>query len=109
VLARIQSYFGSTIEDVILTERTRLPAGATIVVVTSTISDLLLDALARVRQSGHAVTILYAGDTSLPGRLAGVTVYHLGGEDTWKELEASYRNPEQDSSSPMPSPAGFRF
>ncbi len=109
VLARIQSYFGSTIEDVILTERTRLPAGATIVVATSTISDLLLDAVARVRQSGHAVTILYAGDTPLPTRLAGVTVYHIGGEGTWKELEASYRNPEQESSSPVPSPAGFRF
>jgi uncharacterized protein (DUF58 family) len=109
VLARIQSYFGSTIEDVILTERTRLPAGATIVVATSTISDLLLDALARVRQSGHAVTILYAGDTPLPTRLAGVTVYNIGGEGTWKELEAPYRNPEQESSSPVPSPAGFRF
>jgi uncharacterized protein (DUF58 family) len=109
VLARIQSYFGSTIEDVILTERTRLPAGATIVVATSTISDLLLDALARVRQSGHAVTILYVGDTPLPTRLAGVTVYHIGGEGTWKELEAPYRNPEQESSSPVPSPAGFRF
>ena len=105
VLARIQSYFGSTIEDVILTERTRLPAGATVVVVTSTISDLLLDALARVRQSGHAVAILYAGNTPLPTRLAGVTVYHLGGEDTWKELEASYSHPEQELS----APAGFRF
>jgi uncharacterized protein (DUF58 family) len=109
VLARIQSYFGSTIEDVILTERTRLPAGATVVVVTSTIGDLLLDALARVRQSGHAVTILYAGDTPLPTRLAGVTIYHIGGEDTWKDLEASYRNPELESSSPVPYPAGFRF
>src|SRR6266849_2124630 len=66
VLARVQSYFGSTIEDVILTERTRLPVGATIVVITSTINDLLLDSLTRVRQSGHAVTILYVGDTPLP-------------------------------------------
>jgi uncharacterized protein (DUF58 family) len=106
VLARIQSYFGSTIEDVILTERTRLPAGATIVVVTSTIGDLLLDALARVRLSGHAVTILYAGNTPLPTRLAGVTVFHIGNEDTWKELEAPYKDPGQES---VPSPVGFRF
>src|SRR5438094_5804406 len=59
VLARIQSYFGSSIEDLIQTERTRLPAGATVVVVTSTISDPLLDMLLRVNRSGHAVTLLY--------------------------------------------------
>jgi len=90
VLARIQSYFGSTIEDVIQTERTRLPAGATVVVVTSTIGELLLDSLTRVRQSGHAVTVLYVGDTPLPTRLAGATVYHIGGEETWKELLAAH-------------------
>lgn len=90
VLARIQSYFGSSIEDLIQTERTRLPAGATVVVVTSTVSDPLLDSLSRVKQSGHAATILYVGDAPLPAKLAGVTVYHIGGEETWKELHASY-------------------
>jgi len=109
VLARVQSYFGSTIEDVILTERTRLPAGATIVVITSTISDLLLDSLTRVRQSGHAVTILYAGDTPLPARLAGATVYHIGGEDTWKEMVASYTQAPTEPSPPIQSPSGFQL
>ncbi len=108
VLARVQSYFGSTIEDVIQTERTRLPAGATIVIITSTISDLLLDSLARVRQSGHALSILYVGDTPLPNRLAGATVYHIGGVDTWKEmLAASTQSPTE--SSPLRSPSGFQF
>ncbi len=123
VLARVQSYFGSTIEDVIQTERTRLPAGATIVVITSTISDLLLDSLTRVRQSGHAVTILYVGDTPLPTRLAGATVYHIGGQDTWKEMIASYTQAPTESSlisptaaagrdhqtPPMRSPSGFQL
>ncbi len=114
VLARVQSYFGSTIEDVIQTERTRLPAGATIVVITSTISDLLLDSLTRVRQSGHAVTILYVGDTPLPTRLAGATVYHIGGEDTWKEMMAARTGvinhaPTTESSPPMRSPSGFQL
>jgi len=90
VLARIQSYFGSSIEDLIQVERVRLPAGATVVVVTSTVSDPLLDSLARVKQSGHAVTILYIGDAPLGARLAGVTVYHMGGEETWKELHAGF-------------------
>ena len=108
VLARVQSYFGSTIEDVIQTERTRLPAGATIVVITSTISDLLLDSLARVKQSGHALSIMYAGDTPLPNRLAGATVYHIGGEDTWKEMMATSTQ-APSASSPLRSPSGFQF
>lgn len=90
VLARIQSYFGSSIEDLIQVERVRLPAGATVVVVTSTVSDPLLDSLARVKQSGHAVTILYIGDAPLAAKLAGVTVHHMGGEETWKELHAGF-------------------
>jgi uncharacterized protein (DUF58 family) len=108
VLARVQSYFGSTIEDVIQTERTRLPAGATIVVITSTISDLLLDSLVRVRQSGHALSIMYAGDTPLPNRLAGATVYHIGGEDAWKEMVAASTQAPTESS-PLQSTGGFQF
>ncbi len=90
VLARIQPFFGTTLEDMVQVERTHLPAGATVVVITGTISDLLLDALVRVRQAGHAVTILSAGETPLPSHLAGLQVYHLGGRDTWQRLEATY-------------------
>ena len=86
VLARIQPFFGSTLEEVVQAERARLPAGATVVVITSIVSDLLLDALTRVRQAGHAVTILSVGDTPLPAHLGGLTVYHLGGKDTWRHL-----------------------
>lgn len=86
VLARIQPFFGSTLEDVVQTERSRLPAGATVVVITSIVSDLLLDALTRVRQGGHAVTILSVGETPLPAHLGGLTVYHLGGRDAWQHL-----------------------
>ncbi|HEY6540143.1 MAG TPA: DUF58 domain-containing protein [Ktedonobacteraceae bacterium] len=89
-LARIQSYFGTPIEDLLQAERGRLPAGATVVVVTSAISDPLLEALARVRQSGHAVTILFVGDSTIAPRLAGITIYHLGGEETWKRLTAHF-------------------
>lgn len=89
-LARIQSYFGTPIEDLLQAERGRLPAGATVVVVTSAISDPLLEALGRVRQAGHAVTILFVGDNVIAPKLAGVTIYHLGGEETWKRLTADY-------------------
>ena len=90
VLARIQPYFGTSIEDVLQAERTHLPTGATVVIITTTISDRLVDILARVRQSGHAVSILFVGDSPLPIRIAGVTVYHIGGEDTWKQFETAY-------------------
>ena len=90
VLARIQPYFGSTLEEVIQTERTNLPAGTTIVIITSTISERLLDTLIRLKQAGHAVTILYAGDLPNPMRLAGLTIYSIGGTETWQKLAAEY-------------------
>ncbi|HCP76108.1 MAG TPA: hypothetical protein DIU08_15905, partial [Ktedonobacter sp.] len=90
VLARIQPYFGSTLEDIIHAERSRLPAGATIVVITSTINDQLLDTLARLKQSGHAVTILFVGDNPSPTRLAGLSIYPIGGKEAWEKLEDAY-------------------
>jgi len=97
ILARIQSYFGSPIEDLLQAERGRLPAGATVVVITSAISDPLLDALARVRQSGHAVTILFVGDNQIAPKLAGVIIYQVGGEETWKQLVAGYAAPMDET------------
>ncbi len=116
-LARIQTYFGNAIEDVIRTERSRLPAGATVVVVTGTISESMLETLERVRQSGHAVTLLFVGDGPAPRKLAGVSVYRLGGEDTWQELVAGYTRPpagttpvEEDTAViHQPLPTGFRL
>lgn len=99
VLARIQSYFGSSIEELIQSERSHLPAGATVVIITSTVSDPLLDALTRLRQAGHAVTILMVGDQPVASRLAGITVYHLGGEETWKEISSCYNQPEGTNAS----------
>jgi uncharacterized protein (DUF58 family) len=106
VLARIQSYFGSSIEELIQIERSRLPAGATVVVVTSTISDPLLDTLSRVKQSGHAVTILHAGDSPLSTKLGGITVHHIGGENTWKDLLTSHSGVET-SSTPLVEASGI--
>lgn len=108
-LARIQAYFGSPIEDLVRAERSRLPAGATVVMVTSAISDPLLDALARVRQSGHAVTILFVGDSAIAPKLAGVTIYHLGGEETWKQLMTGYMAPTDETAEKSVVPASFRL
>src|SRR5260370_642882 len=112
VLARIQSYFGSSIEDLVQVERVRLPAGSAVGVVTSTVSDPLLDSLSRVRRSGHAVTIILVGDTAMSAKLAGVTVHHLVGEETWKELHAGFSQVGTDLATTseqtrQPAPASF--
>lgn len=104
VLARVQSYFGSSIEELIQVERTRLPAGATVVVVTSTVSDPLLDAISRLKRSGHAVTLLYIGDSPLSMTLGGISIYHIGGEETWKALLASNSKMGEASPSGVETP-----
>lgn len=112
-LARVQGYFGTPIEALIQSERSRLPAGATIVIITSTVSDPLLDSLARLKQAGHAVTILLVGDQPIGGQLAGLTVYHLGGEEMWQKLIASHTPSEEATSSAQPAqqvvPVGFQL
>ena len=114
VLARIQPYFGSTLDEVIQAERSHLPAGTTIVIVTSTISERLLDTLIRLRQAGHAVAILYAGESPNPVRLAGLTIYHIGGSETWQKLREQYSiidDETKDTSSAVKpfEPAGIGF
>jgi uncharacterized protein (DUF58 family) len=89
-LARIQTYFGTTIEKIMQAERSHLPIGSTVVLVTSSISEALMDALEDIRHSGHAVAILFVGNSPAPIKLAGITVYHLGGEEAWKRLAAAY-------------------
>jgi hypothetical protein len=31
----------------------------------------------------------------MPGRLGGITVHHIGGEETWKDLVAAYGSGER--------------
>ncbi|HEX7737093.1 MAG TPA: DUF58 domain-containing protein [Ktedonobacteraceae bacterium] len=93
-LARLQSFFSGSIEEIIQSERNRLPAGATVVVITSTISDPLLDALHRLRQFGHAVAILLVSEQPITTRLAGIPVHYLGGSETWEKMSACYNQSE---------------
>jgi len=96
-LARIQGYFGSNIEDIIQTERSRLPAGATIVLITSTLSEQMVDKLLQLRRGGHAVTVLFVSDTPAPAKISGITIYHIGGETTWGALVSSHNKQPSES------------
>ncbi len=93
-LARVQGFFGNSIDELIQSERSRLPAGATVVIITSNVSEPLLDALIRLKQAGHAITILMVGDQPVASRLAGIAVYNIGGEETWQAMIAGHLEPE---------------
>ncbi len=109
VLARIQSFFGSSIEDVLQTERTHLPAGATVVLVTSMLSEQLIDILGRIYQNGHSVTILFVGDNPPPLKLARIPIYHLGGETTWQALVDAYSKTSDVQESKLQTNPGFHL
>ncbi len=102
VLARVQPFFGTNIEEVLQAERTHLPSGSTVVIITTTISDRLVDILARIRQGSHAVSILFVGDSPLPIKIAGVTVYHIGGEEVWNRFATAYSTGMEQSATNLP-------
>jgi uncharacterized protein (DUF58 family) len=108
-LARVQGYFGSNIEELIQSERQRLPAGTTVVLITSTLSEHLADQLVRLRQSGHSVAILFVGDNPPPFRLAGLPIYHLGGETAWKELVAAHSGRTEATAHEIEAIPGLRL
>jgi uncharacterized protein (DUF58 family) len=89
-LARVQSSFGSRIEEIIQQERTDLPVGTTVVVITSSVSDPLLDALRHLKRVGHAVTLLLTGDQRVQLRLPDILVHYLGGDETWNRLSGEH-------------------
>ncbi len=113
-LARIQSFFGSSIEDVLQIERRHLPAGATIVIVTSTISEQLIDLLNSIRQSGHPVSILFVADAPPALKLGSIPIYHLGGGSTWNEIVSAHvkaddEDTNQQRQSVLPAAPGFHL
>ncbi len=109
VLARIQSFFGSSIEDVLQTERTHLPAGTTVVLVTSMLSEQLIDILSRIYRNGHSVTILFVSDSPPPIKLAGIPIYHLGGETTWQAFVDAYSRTSDDQEDELQGSPGFHL
>ncbi|HTI13997.1 MAG TPA: DUF58 domain-containing protein [Dictyobacter sp.] len=94
-LARIQSYFGTTLEEVLQSERHHLGTGSTVVVITTSLGEQLIEQLASLHRGGHAVSILFVGDTPLPTRVANIPIHHIGGTDTWKTLQEQYSRQQQ--------------
>ncbi|HEY7350411.1 MAG TPA: DUF58 domain-containing protein [Ktedonobacterales bacterium] len=107
-LARLVPFWGSPVEELFLREQTRLPAGTTIVLVSTAaaVTPVLIEALTQTRARGHAVALLVAGNE--PIEAPGLLVYRLGAEEVWHEIMAQAAA-RDISPAPEDSEAGYRF
>jgi uncharacterized protein (DUF58 family) len=85
-LALVVTHTGHRVEALLAEEARRLPWGATVVVVTGHVTGGLEDELARLRRSGHAVTLIAFGRKPELEDSPGFRVYWLGEELTLAEL-----------------------
>lgn len=97
-LAMAAPYVVAMLPDVFRAERDRLPAGATVLFVTGSITDSLPDQLAAIADRGYRLTVLYAGDGPAPDRIGEIPVTGVGHLlDVLPETEEDYANePEFD-------------
>lgn len=90
-LAMLAPAFGDRIEKMISEELSRLPWGASIVVVTSRVSPELQRTLLRLARAGgvHRFVLVAIGEQPelVPEIRRRVVVYHLGMEETWDVIE----------------------
>lgn len=102
-LARLLPYYGLPMDRLIASEQHRLPFGATVVYIgaEAAVDVPLIVALRRLREKGHAVSLLLtraddaesaAAGQSPPGdgllHLADLPIHYLGGRQLWRDLEA---------------------
>jgi uncharacterized protein (DUF58 family) len=90
-LALLQSVYGDRIERLVVDEVPKLPWGATIVIVTTNVTETMQRTLLRLaRTSGNGRFVLIAlGDVPqlLPDLRRRLTVYHHGAEETWDVIQ----------------------
>jgi uncharacterized protein (DUF58 family) len=105
-LARLIPFWGASVEELFLREQTRLPAGTTIVLVSTAaaVTPTLIEMLLLARARGHAVTLLLAGND--PVEAPGLLIYRLGAEEVWHEIVAQAAGRDI---SPETAEAGYRF
>lgn len=95
-LAMIRPAFGDKIETMISQELSRLPWGATVVVITSDVSPDFQRSILRMARSGGAsrFVILAIGEkpTLFPDVQKRISVHHLSGEEAWDVIESVQLN-----------------
>jgi uncharacterized protein (DUF58 family) len=89
-LGRLLSYFGSPIDALIDSERSNLPIGTTVVLVSAAaaLHDTTVESLIDMRSHGATVQLLMAGDeeSKAGAETYDLPVYHIGGREVWHEL-----------------------
>lgn len=88
----LQPAFGDNIQKMIGQELSRLPWGATIVVITAHASPDFQRSLLRMARSGGAARFVIVSIGEVPELFPEVQkrfqVYHLNGEEKWDEIES---------------------
>jgi uncharacterized protein (DUF58 family) len=88
ILALIEPLMAYPFARLLATERKRVPAGATIVVITGVVDDRLLEQAHAYRAGGHPVTLLLVGDDLRETRAPGLVTHWIGDEAHWRDLSA---------------------
>jgi uncharacterized protein (DUF58 family) len=84
-LARVSQFARTPLEGMLRRDRTRLPWGTTVVVVTAVLSPTILEALDALRGGGHAPAVLHVGGQSPPA-FPGLPVFHVPDSVPWTDL-----------------------
>jgi uncharacterized protein (DUF58 family) len=107
-LTRLVPFFGSPIEQLLVDEQPRLPAGATLVLISAAaaVTPSLLTTLRQAQAHGHTVALLVAGNA--PIESTTFPVYRLGTEEVWDEIVAQAAGKEPPLPAATPE-AGHSF
>ena len=91
-LAMAGPYSVISLSDVLQQERSSLPPGATIVVVTSVVTSSLANEIKDMQARGYKIIVLFAGDGGPRARLTDVPIYSLGRALEELEIQSEEQN-----------------
>jgi uncharacterized protein (DUF58 family) len=85
LLARVSAFARTPLETMLWRDRTRLPWGTTVVVVSAVLPETVLKALLSLEVMGHTAAALGVGGLR-PAQVPGITIYHLPESLHWSTV-----------------------
>lgn len=85
-LALLPPMAAVTLDRVVASVGLSLPSASSAVIVSSQVTDDLIEAASRLRIGGRGVAIMYVGDRNPPRPIPGITSFHVGNERDWRYL-----------------------
>jgi uncharacterized protein (DUF58 family) len=104
-LAAVTSFSTTSIEHLLLSESPRLPWGATLVVVTTVVTEPLLTTLVRLRDVGRRLVLISLAQEPLKQELPGILTYHLPGSEASQGAPPPKARPAEGTAVPAAIPA----